>query len=161
MLNQPIYQALEELNISFQRIDHVPVYTNEQARELIPSTKGVSAKNLFLRDKKGKRHLLVMLDDTKELDLLNLAEQIHSTRLSFASSERLKQHLGVDPGAVSPLALINDLPHNVELWIDRDLWNDGYIQCHPLVNTSTLILSVADLDRFFQHTGHEVQIFDV
>lgn len=158
MLDQHLYKVLEELKISYQRIDHAPVYTNDQARKLVPQTKGASAKNLFLRDRKGKRHILVILNDKKEFDLISLAEQINSTRLSFASPERLMEHLGVEPGAVSPLALINDRTHQVELWIDQDLRQAEFIQCHPLVNTSTLVLSMEDMIRFFQKTGHTAGI---
>ena len=161
MVNHNIYETLDQLNISYQNIDHPPVFTNDQARMLVPTEKGASAKNLFLRDRKGKRHFLIMLDDNKELDLINLAAQIGSSRLSFASKERLMTHLGIEPGSVSPLALINDTDHAVELWVDPTLIEQDFIQCHPLVNTSTLIISVSDLFRFFDKTGHKTNFISI
>ena len=157
MQSNELYTVLEELGIQFERVEHVPVYTSEQARALIPINKGASAKNLFLRDRKGKRHFLVMLDDEKTLDLARLAEQIGSSRLSLASAERLQEHLGVEAGAVSPLALINDREHRVELWMDEELRQETFLQCHPLVNSATLILSMDDLMVFLAKTGHEIQ----
>lgn len=161
MSEKYLYCILEELNIIFERINHPAVYTNEQARELVLPSNGASAKNLFLRDRKGKRHFLIMLDDNKELDLGDLATQIGSTRLSFASPERLMKYLGIEPGAVSPLALINDTAHDVELWVDQALWNEEIILCHPLVNTATLALSTRDLNRFFEKTDHKINYIKI
>ena len=161
MSYQTLKQALEELNISYEKIDHPPVYTSAQAAQFVPANQGAPAKNLFLRDKKGERHFLVMLDDSKDLDLIALAEQTGSSRLSLASSERLHRYLGIEPGAVSPLALINDLDHQVELWIDQELWQEDSIQCHPLVNTATWLLNPTDLASFFQRTGHPIHFFTI
>ena len=158
---QTLIEILEELSISYEQIDHRPVYTSEQARQFVPVNQGAPAKNLFLRDKKGKRHFLVMLNDSKELDLIALAEQTDSSRLSLASPERLQSYLGIEPGAVSPLALIDDADHQVELWIDQDLWQADSIQCHPLVNTATWILTPTDLASFFQRTGHPIHFFTI
>jgi Ala-tRNA(Pro) deacylase len=159
MTNHPLKQLLEELSISCEKIEHPPVYTSEQARQFVPVNQGEPAKNLFLRDKKGNRHFLVMLNDSKDLDLASLAQQTHSTRLSLASPDRLHRYLGIEPGAVSPLALINDREHKVELWIDQDLWQADSIQCHPLVNTATWILTPADLISFLRQTGHPIHFF--
>ena len=156
MQTPDLFDLLEKLNIEFTRIDHVPVFTSEQARELISPALGASAKNLFLRDKKGKRHFLITLKDDKTLDLKKLAKSIGSSRLSFASPERLAKHLQLEPGAVSPLALVNDKVFQVEFWIDAELYLEEFIQCHPLVNTSTLIMKTTDLEKFLDHTGHKI-----
>jgi Ala-tRNA(Pro) deacylase len=157
--HQNLVEILEQLKLSCEKIDHPPVYTSEQAAQYVPANDGAPAKNLFLRDKKGKRHFLVMLNDSKELDLASLAQQTGSTRLSLASPDRLYRYLGIEPGAVSPLALINDAEHKVELWIDQELWQADSIQCHPLVNTATWILATQDLTTFFQRTGHPIHFF--
>jgi len=159
MDNANLYEVLNQLNIAYQRIDHPPVYTSEQARQLVPANQGIPAKNLFLRDRKGKRHLLVMLSEVKTLDLAQFAAQIGSSRLSFASPQRLENYLGIEPGAVSPLALINDPRREVELWVDEDLWKTRSIQCHPLVNTTTLVLTVEGLETLFRQTDHEIHFF--
>ncbi|MEE4193802.1 MAG: prolyl-tRNA synthetase associated domain-containing protein [Anaerolineae bacterium] len=159
MDDQHLYQILEKNNIPFHKIVHEPVYTSEQASQRVPANEGAPAKNLFLRDRKGKRYFLVMINENKDLDLNKLAADIGSSRLSFGSPERLSQILGIDPGAVSPLALINDSDHQVELWIDEDLWQASVMQCHPLVNTATLLLKRDDLERFLHVLDCEVHLF--
>ena len=156
-----IYTLLDELSIHYDRVDHVPVFTSDQARALIPKQPAASAKNLFLRDKKGKNHFLLVFDDQKTLDFGQLASQVGLSRLSLASPARLKALLGVEPGAVSLLALINDHAHKVQLLFDRELWDEDFLQCHPLVNTSTLIIAMLDIKRFIEEVGHEAFLVDV
>lgn len=157
-MKQTIYTLLEGLSISYEKIDHPPVYTSEQARQLIPPRPAASAKNLFLKDKKGRNHYLLVFEDSKTLRFEHLAEQIGSSRLSLASLERLERHLGVDPGAVSLLALMNDRDQKVRLLVDRDLWEKEALQCHPLDNTATLVISMGDIRRFLHFTGHSPRL---
>lgn len=160
-MKNDIYSLLDDLSIQYKRIDHVPVYTSDQARLLIPEQPAATAKNLFLKNKKGKNHYLLVFDDRKTLDMKTLANQIGSSRLSLASPERLKAHLNVEPGAVSLLALINDPDNKVQLLLDRDIWEEAFLQCHPLVNTTTLILALADVKRFLQRVGHIPKLVDI
>lgn len=152
---------LEELSIQSKHIDHAPVYTSEQARALVPRQQAASAKNLFLKDKKGKNHYLLVFDDRKKIDFDQLAAQIGSSRLSLASPARLNEHLGVEPGAVSLLALINDPSYKVQLLIDREVWNQQSLQCHPLINTATLVIAMPDVKRFLDRVGHAPLLVDV
>jgi len=103
-----IYEFLDANNVSYERHDHPEVFTVEESKKLSPELNGASTKNLFLRDKKGIRHFLVTVPEDKKVDLKALSSALDSSRLSFASPERLKTHLGIDPGSVSLLALAND-----------------------------------------------------
>ncbi|MEJ2263563.1 MAG: prolyl-tRNA synthetase associated domain-containing protein [Anaerolineales bacterium] len=156
-----IYAFLHQHHIPYNRQDHPPVYTTEQAERLVPPLPGIHTKNLFLRDKKGKRYFLLMIESSKELDLKNLAAQIETSRLSLASPRRLIQYLGIEPGAVSLLALVNDPEHNVEILIDRNIWNKDALHCHPLVNTTTLVISLAGIRSFLTATGHTYHLVDI
>lgn len=156
-----IYEILDRQGIAYERTDHPPVFTVEEADRLVPPLPGAKTKNLFLRDNKGKRHFLVVVSGDKEVDLKHLHTVIESTRVSFASPERLKKHLDLEPGAVSMLAVVNDTDHNVELVIDRSLWEADAFQCHPLVNTSTLVVERSGLERLFDATGHDPRLIDV
>ncbi|NIV14807.1 MAG: prolyl-tRNA synthetase associated domain-containing protein [Aliifodinibius sp.] len=160
-MSEEIFALLDQLSIDYERVDHVPVYTSEQARRLVPQQNAASAKNLFLKDKKGKNHFLLVFDDQKKIDFEHLAEQIDSSRLSLASPRRLKTHLGIDPGAVSLLALMNDRENEVGLLFDRELWDEEYLQCHPLVNTATLVISMADVKRFLDAVKHQPILVDI
>ena len=118
-------------------------------------------KNLFLRNQKGTRHYLVIVQHRKRVDLRGVAEQIGDGKLSFASPERLMTHLGVTPGSVSPFGLINDASHEVRVFLDRDLENATRISFHPNINTVTVVLAFADFERFLAARGNPVKYVTV
>jgi Ala-tRNA(Pro) deacylase len=135
------------------------VFTVEEAKALRGDLPGHHIKNLFLRNKKEEMWLVVALED-RAIDLKRLGEALGAGRLSFGSAERLERHLGVDPGSVTPLALVNDEAHAVRLVLDRGVADGGPVNAHPLVNTMTTALSPADLLRFFAATGHTPRWLD-
>jgi len=145
---------LREHGINPARYEHSPVFTVEESERLVPRLPGAKTKNLFLRDKKGLRHFLVTARHDVAIDLATLGAAIGAGRLGFASSARLVQYLGIAPGAVSLLALCNDTVRQVEFVLDEVLWQAPALQAHPLVNSATMILSHADLERFLAATGH-------
>ena len=96
---------------------------------------------------------MVALED-RPVDLKRLGEVLGAGRLSFGSPERLRRHLGVEPGSVTPFALVNDETRVVRLALDRGLADGGPVNAHPLVNTMTTAIVLADLLRLFEATGH-------
>jgi Ala-tRNA(Pro) deacylase len=156
-----IYAFLDSHGISYERHDHAPVFTVDDVQRLLRPLGGTQTKNLFLRDEKGRRHFLVVVGHDKQVDLRRLSATIGSTKLSFGSPDRLKKHLGIDPGSVSLLALINDPAHTVEVCLDREVWNTNSLCCHPLVNTATLVVPREGLERFLEATGHRYQVIEV
>ena len=153
-----IYDFLGSNSIQYERHDHPPVFTCEEADRLVPPLPAAKTKNLFLRDRKGRRHFLVVVDTGKQVDLRALPKLLECSKLSMGSADRLEQHLGIEPGSVSMLALLNDTEGKVETVIDRDLWESAAFQCHPLVNTSTLVISREGIERFLDRTGHHPRI---
>jgi len=156
-----IYSFLESNGINYERFDHPAVFTCEEAERLVPQMPGAHTKNLFLRDRKGVRNILVVVGYEKSVDLKKLKDVLDVDKLSFASPERLQECLGLDPGSVSLLGLINDSDHAVELVIDESIWKAESILCHPLVNTATLVISREGIEKFLQVTGHEPTIVNV
>jgi len=156
-----IFNYLTINNIAYERCDHPAVYTVEEAKRLVPDLRGTDAKNLFLKNKKGKRHFLVAVGFEKRVDLKTLSSLLGVPGLGFASPDRLMRFLGIEPGAVSLLAAVNDQDHSVEIIVDEPIWQSEYVHCHPLVNTSTLVISQNDLRHFFDCTGHTVRVMDV
>lgn len=157
-----MYAFLDSHSIAYQRFDHPAVFTCEEALELRMPMPGKDTKNLFLRDKKGKRHFLVTVGHEKQVDLKALTDVLQVQQgLSFASPERLKERLGVEPGSVTIFGLVNDKDHRVEVIIDQAVWNADAICAHPLVNTATLVISHAGLETFLQATGHTAKVLDV
>ncbi len=157
-----IYEILAEHQIRYQRCDHPPVFTVEEARRLTPPLPGAKTKNLFICDDKGKKHFLVVLDAARRIQLKKLAQVLNVKKVRLASPARLERCLGVTPGAVSLLAIVNDHNQSVEVVMDRDLWrrSDVFL-CHPLVNTSTLVISRRDIERLVRHTGHSMHLLDL
>ena len=156
---QQLFARLEQLGIAARTVEHPPVFTVEEAKALRGDLPGHHVKNLFLRNKKEEMWLVVALED-RAIDLRRLGEVLGAGRLSFGSAERLKRHLGVEPGSVTPLALINDEARTVRLALDRGLGDGGPVNVHPLVNTMTTAMAAQDLLRFFAATGHEPRWLD-
>jgi Ala-tRNA(Pro) deacylase len=154
-----ICRFLDEHGIAYERIDHPAVFTcDEQDRLVGHESAAVRTKNLFLRDKKGHRHWLVVTLCAKQFDIAALGARLGAGRLSFGSPERLHRYLGVAPGSVTLLALAHEGAREVELIVDEEVWSGAPIRCHPLVNTATLILSKAGVERFLAATGHVARV---
>lgn len=148
---------LRDLSIAFERFEHPPVATVEEAAQYWAPIGAMHCKNLFLRNQKGNRHYLVVLVHSKKADLRAVADQIGDGKLSFASPERLATHLGLTPGSVSPFGLINDRSRAVRVVIDRDLKSAVRLSFHPNINTATYVVTGVDFARFLDICGNTVQ----
>jgi len=157
----PVVERLRDLGIAFERHEHPPVATVEQAAEHWAGIDAAHCKNLFLRNQKGDRHYLLILEHSKKADLRAVANQIGDGKLSFGSPERLLKHLGLTPGSVSPFGLIHDSTHSVRVVVDRDLQSAARISFHPNINTATLVVSRDDFARFLAACGNRVQYISV
>ena len=152
---------LKRHQIDYVRQDHPPVFTVEEALRHVPPLPGAHTKNLFLRDRKGLRHFLVVVGYDKTVDLKALTGVLGVSKLGFSSPERLQRYLGVDPGSVSMMGLFNDKEADVELVVERGLWSAEAFQCHPLTNTSTIVIAKDDLIRFLDITGHRARVLEI
>lgn len=154
MSSDALLVQLSDWGLAFVLHEHVPLRTVEDAKvvEAAMDVEGQAAfrvKNLYLRDKK-KRNYLVVLDQDRVIDLKTLGAQLGVGGLSFGSADRLMQNLGVRPGAVTPLAMINGAENGVRLILDGAARRATHIYMHPLVNDRTIAMPVADLLRFFE-----------
>ena len=156
-----LFRFLEEHRIPYECFDHPAVYTVADVERLTPDLPGCKTKNLFLRDAKGARHILVVVGHDKRVDLKRLEAEVGLKRLGFGSPERLNQYLGILPGAVSLLALFNDPAGDVDLFVDAEIWEEPRFQFHPLVNTQTLVMDRSAVERFATLTGHAIQLITI
>jgi Ala-tRNA(Pro) deacylase len=154
-----LLERLEEWGIGYRLHTHPPVFTVDEARVHTGDLPGGHCKNLFLKDKKDRLWLATVLD-ARRVDLNALAKRLGAGRLSFGKPPLLAEVLGVAPGAVTPLAVINDRERRVQVLLDRALMAFAEINCHPLTNDATVVLESADLRRFFRATGHEPEDVD-
>jgi Ala-tRNA(Pro) deacylase len=152
-----VLAALEALGISYERHDHPPVFTVDEAVTHWAAIDATHCKNLFLRNKKGTRHYLVVAEHTTPVNLNVLAVRLGDDRLSFASPERLARYLGLTAGSVSPFGLINDTRHEVQVVLDAALGSARRVAFHPNVNTATIVIDRADFDRFLKWCGNPVR----
>lgn len=156
-----IYGILKKLSIDYERYSHPPVSTMKELDSIIESFEEIHCKNIFLRNSKGDKHYLILVKGHKIVNLKEIAKTIGSTRLSFASEERLKQYLGVQPGAVSPLGLVNDKLKEVIVLVDKDLTTSPYMTFHPNVNTVSITMKYNDFIKFIDWCGNSVDFIDI
>lgn len=147
---------LRERGTAFELLEHAPMHTMEDMDAAGLTVRGNVPKNLFLRDMKGKNHFLVTAMENKRVDLRALAETIGSTKLSFASAERLEKYLGLLPGSVSPFGILNDDSRSVQMIFDADLRGEERLGIHPNDNTATLFLRFADVEALIREHGNSI-----
>jgi Ala-tRNA(Pro) deacylase len=158
---EKVFKRLNELNIKYEVMDHPAVYTIEEMDDLGITAKGDVCKNLFLRDEKGKRHFLVVLEKDKKADLKDIQKQLGSSKLSFASAERLGKYLELEKGEVTPLGVINDVNASVEVVFDKDLIEKNRLGVHPNTNTATVWIGFEDLKKLVEENGNEIKYLDI
>lgn len=145
---------LDELGLKTVTVDHPAVFTVEQSGAVELGLRGAHSKNLFLKDQ-ASTLVLVIAKSTTKVDLKGLACKLGTSRFSFGKPELLMEVLGVTPGSVTAFAVANDVKGRVRVILDQELRGHDSVNCHPLENTATTNIALADLLRFIQATGHE------
>ena len=158
---QEVYALLDQLGINYTRYEHPAVYTVAEAAQYDDRIPGIHCKNIFIRNKTGKYHYLIIMPAEKILNLKKLADHIGSSTFHLASSQRLQQYLGVTPGAVGPFGLVKDRNHEVIVIMDQSLTGESLLKFHPNVNTASITLSYADLVKFLHERGNQLRIIDL
>lgn len=158
---EEILNFLKNHNISFERMDHPPLFTCDDAEKYgLPPLPGADTKNLFLKDNKGE-HLLVVTTCRKKVALNDLKRALGLKSLSFGSAEKMEEYLGVKPGAVTSLGVLFDKSNLVKLYLDKIVWNSTHVQCHPCTNEATLTIPIEEFKRFLSAVGKIPEIIDV
>jgi Ala-tRNA(Pro) deacylase len=153
-----LFAYLDSLGIAHKSVSHPPLFTVEESRSLRGKIAGAHTKNLFLRDKKGAPFLVVALEDAA-IELKSLHRLLGASgRFSFGSAELMGELLGVEPGSVTPFAVINDKEARVTVVLDAALMAHAVLNFHPLRNTATTTISRDGLLKFLEATGHKPRI---
>ncbi len=156
---QALFAYLDQLGITYRTVGHPRMATVEEAKAHRVDHEGAHVKNLFVRNKKGRMWLVTVLED-RVIDLKDLGARLGAGHLSFGSAARLAAHLGVKPGAVTPLAAMNDTEGLVTVALDSGIEKERFVHCHPLRNDRTTTLHAVDLPRFLMATGHAPVMLD-
>jgi Ala-tRNA(Pro) deacylase len=154
---QDLFAFLDSLGIVYRTVTHPPLFTVADSQKLRGTIPGAHTKNLLLRDKHDTVVLAVALEDAI-IDLKGLHRRLGAARFSFASAALMRALIGVEPGAVTPFAAINDAAGRVSVVLDAAMMVEPILNYHPLVNTMTTALSGGDLVRFLEATGHRPRI---
>jgi Ala-tRNA(Pro) deacylase len=153
-----LFAYLDRLGIAHKTVSHAPAFTVDDARELRGQIPGGHTKNLFLRDKKGAAFLVVALEDAA-VELKSLHRRLGASgRFSFGSAELMRELLGVEPGSVTPFAVMNDTAGRVTVVLDAAMMAHEVLNFHPLRNTATTTIARGDLVTFLEATGHQPRI---
>lgn len=154
-----VYDLLDRLGVSYQRVDHEPAMTMEVCAAIDVALEATICKNLLLCNRQCTAFYLLMIPGDKVFKTKDLSKQIGSSRLSFAAPEYMEKYLDITPGSVSVLGLMNDTGHDVQLLIDEDVLKGEYVGCHPCINTSSLRLRTEDLmQKILPAMDHEARI---
>lgn len=150
------YDLLDLLGIDYLRLDHELVLSSSDCVEIEETLEIPSCKNLFLHNARKTRYYLLLMPSEKHMDAARLAHEIGETRFSFGSAQAMKEMLGIEPGSVSLLALINDPDEKVRLLIDEEVLKSEFLGIHPCVNTTSLKISTKDVrEKLLPALGHE------
>ena len=155
-----LFAFLDSLGIVHKTVTHPPLFTVEQSQVLRGQIPGGHTKNLFLKDKKDALFLVVALEDAA-IELKSVHQRLGAARFSFGSADLLRAALGVEPGAVTPFAAINDEASRVTVVLDSVMMQQPILNYHPLVNTMTTSIAAGDLIKFLAATGHPPLIVPV
>ncbi len=148
-----LMMALGALSIETKILQHPPLLTVADSKQHRPDVAGGFTKNLFVYNKKKQMWLLTLQED-RVINLKQAAKTLNAQNFSFASPERLMHYLGVHPGSVSPMALINDIGNQVQFVIDETLLKHELIHVHPLDNRQTMTLKTEDMLAFLNSINH-------
>ena len=157
---EDLFARFAELGIETTTRRHPPLFTVEESKRLRGDLPGGHCKSLFLKDKKGRLYLVVALED-RPVDLKRLRKTIGAGNLSFGRPELLMEVLGIEPGAVTPFALINDAEGRVDVVLDQAMLDHDPLNYHPLTNGMTTAIAPGDLLAFIAATGHEARVVDM
>ena len=160
-IERPLFARLQALGIRTETHRHPPLHTVAESKALRGDLPGAHIKNLFLRDKKRHMWLVTVLED-RQIDLKRLRQHLDTSgNLSFGSADLLRHTLGVEPGAVTPFAVMNDTVGLVQAVIDRTLTAAAVVNAHPLHNEATTAIAATDLLAFMAACGHSPIIMDL
>lgn len=158
---EAVYQALQNMGISYEVVDHPPALTTEEADRYIEGKEGVRTKTLFLSNKKNTAYYLLIMDDAKRMDIKKLSELLDEKRVSFASADRLMEKMQLPPGVVSLFGLLNNPEKDIKIYLDKDMLSEKIVTFHANDNSKTVFIAMDAMYQFITGMGYEYKIIDL
>lgn len=158
---QIVYESLLGMGISYDLVEHPPALTTEEADGYIVGKEGVRTKTLFLCNRKKSAYYLVIMDDTKRLDMKKLGEIINEKSMSFCSPEKLMEKMSLPPGVVSLFGLLNNTEHDIKVCLDKEMLSEKFMSFHANDNTKTIFISTEDMYKFITALEYKYSVIDL
>lgn len=156
-----VKEYLNSIGIEFKIVEHEPAYTTEEADKYIEGHDGVRTKTMFICNKKKTNYYMIIIDDSKRLDMNKFKEIVSEKQMKMASEEALKEKLGIEPGMVSPFGLLNNDEKDVKIYMDKEIITEEIMTFHPNDNTKTLFITTKDLFKYFENIGYKLNIIEL
>ena len=150
---QQVANKLQELGVTFDVVEHPPVFTTEQADSYIEGMEGVRTKSMFLTNRKKTQYYLLIMDDKKRLDMDDFKVQVGADRIRMASLASLAEKMTLPAGTVSPFGLLNNDEKDILVYFDKDIVSEDIMTFHPNTNEKTIFIKSKDLFRFLESIG--------
>ena len=156
-----VKEYLNSMGIQFKIVEHEPAYTTEEADKYIEGHDGVRTKTMFICNKKKTNYYMIIMDDTKRLDMNKFKEIVSEKQMKMTSEESLKEKLGIKTGMVSPFGLLNNDEKDVKIYMDKEIITEEIRTFHPNDNTKTLFITTKDLFKYLENIGYEINIIEL
>ncbi len=158
---QQVANKLHELGITFDVVEHPPAFTTEQADSYIEGMEGVRTKSMFLTNKKKTQYYLLIMDDKKSLDMDLFKELVSANRIRMASLDSLAEKMSLSAGTVSPFGLLNNEERDIQVYFDKEIFDEERMTFHPNTNEKTIFISTEDLFKFLKDLGYYYQVLEL
>ncbi|MDD6323447.1 MAG: YbaK/EbsC family protein [Bacilli bacterium] len=155
-----VFKYLDNLEIKYEIVYHPAVLTTKEADKFIEGKEGVPSKTMFMSGKKDKKFYLIVMDDSKRLDIKKLNE-ITNDKLHFGKEEDLLNKMGLVPGVVSIFGLLNNNEHDINIYIDKKINEEEFITFHPNENTATIFIKIKDMYKFLDSLNYKYEIVEL
>lgn len=160
-LYENVIKKLNEMNIEYELVEHAPALTTEQADEFIEGIEGVRTKTMFLTNKKKKNFYMVIMDDSKMMDMDRFKDMVDEKKIKMASEESLYEKMMLPPGVVSPFGLLNNEDKDIRVYIDKEIVGEDRMSFHPNTNEKTIFVKTEDLFKFLENINYEVSVIEL
>lgn len=160
-MKEQVFKELEKMGIEYEVVNHPPAFTTQEADAYIEGKEGVRSKTMFMSDKKKRNFYLLILDDSKRLDIKKIGEQINEKSLRLGNEENLKSKMNLQFGAVSPFGLLNNKEKDIKVYVDKEILNEKIITFHPNENDVTIFIKINDMFKFFDNLNYKYELIEM
>ena len=160
-MKEQVFKELEKMGIEYEVVNHPPAFTTQEADAYIEGKEGVRSKTMFMSDKKKRNFYLLILDDSKRLDIKKIGKLINEKSLRLGNEENLKSKMNLQFGVVSPFGLLNNKEKDIKVYVDKEILNEKIITFHPNENDVAIFIKITDMFKFFDNLNYKYELIEM